>query len=372
MLREAHAAGDPYQIAILDQQLPGMDGETLGRTLKAEPELRETALILLTSFLQRGGGKQLEEAGYAACLLQPARESQLFDALSTAWESRNGDAGTNPVPSQKQMKSSLAQANLPGTASGISAARVLVVEDNAVNQKVATRMLEKLGCRVDIAANGKEAVEMVQAFPYDLVFMDWQMPVMDGIEATVHIRLQEKGGTHLPIVAMTAHARAEDRERCLAVGMDGYISKPIRPQELLEVLERYLPKQSRVESTAVSGESPSAEAASSAEIPARFEGDRELFREVAGLFLDDHPKLLSKIRSAVGRRDSEALVRAAHALKGAVGNFAAQSAFEAAQKLETIGRERDWAAAEQSCAELEKEIKRLEPTLVALGKENSL
>ncbi len=369
MLREAHAAGDPYQIALLDHQ---MDPETLKRALKTDPALKKIALVLLASFAHRGDGKHPQEAGYAACLLQPARESQLFDALSTAWESRNGDVGTNPVPSQKQMKSTLAQANPPGTASGISGARVLVVEDNAVNQKVATRMLEKLGCRVDIAANGKEAVEMVHAFPYDLVFMDWQMPVMDGHEATVQIRLQEKGGTRLPIVAMTAHARPEDRERCLAVGMDGYISKPIRPQELLAVLERYLPKQSGVESTAVFGELPSAEAAGSAGIPARFEGDRELFREVAGLFLDDHPKLLSEIRGAVGRRDSEALVRAAHALKGAVGNFAAQSAFEAAQKLETIGRERDWAAAEQSCAELEKEIERLEPTLVALGKENSL
>lgn len=133
-----------------------------------------------------------------------------------------------------------------------------------------------------------------------------------------------------------------------------------------------MPKQRRVESTAVSGELPSAEAASSAEILARFEGDRELFREVAGLFRDDHPKLLSEIRNAVEGLDSEALVRAAHTLKGAVGNFAAKAAFEAAQKLETIGRERDWAAAEQACAELEKEIERLGPTLVALGKEDSL
>ena len=369
MLREAHAAGDPYQIAILDHK---MDPEALKQALKADPALEKIALVLLASFAHRGDGKHPQKAGYAAFLLKPVRESQLFDALSTAWEARNGEGETNSVQSQKQMKSSLAQANPPGTASKISGVRVLVVEDNAVNQKVATRMLEKLGCRVDIAANGKEAVEMVHAFPYDLVFMDWQMPVMDGHEATVQIRLQEKSGTRLPIVAMTAHARPEDRERCLAVGMDGYISKPIRPQELLEVLERHLPKQSRVESTAVSGELPSAEAASSTEILARFEGDRELFREVAGVFLDDHPKLLSEIRSAVGRRDSEALVRAAHTLKGAVGNFAAKSAFEAAQKLETIGRERDWAAAEQSCAELKKEIERLEPTLVALGKEDSL
>ena len=242
MMRQGAEQGDPFSLAVLDHQMPGMDGETLGRLIKQTPELSETVLVMLTSMGRRGDGARLRHAGFAAYLTKPARQSVLFDALQGAWAAR-GSAGLAPMVTKHSLNERVAAGN--GSAAPRFQARVLLVEDNAVNLKVATRMLERLGCRVDKAGNGKEAVEMVGTLPYDLVFMDCHMPEMDGYQATREIRRREKDGRRRGIVAMTANALAGDREKCLEAGMDDYISKPIQKEDLITALVNYAP-QTRV------------------------------------------------------------------------------------------------------------------------------
>jgi len=241
LLHAAQSAGDPYHIAILDQQMPIMDGEELARTIKADAELKNTVLVLLTSIGARGDAARMKEAGFSAYLTKPARASQLLNTLITVWgnQKRASSAQFVTLHSVAEGHATIFPAEL---AQPIFRARILMVEDNAVNQVVAARLLEKLGCRVDVAANGREAVEMVGLLPYDAIFMDCQMPEMDGFEATQEIRRREGASVHCPIIAMTANAMQGDRERCLDAGMDDYVSKPIRKTDLIEALERRLPK----------------------------------------------------------------------------------------------------------------------------------
>jgi signal transduction histidine kinase/DNA-binding response OmpR family regulator len=241
LLRVAQSAGDPYHIAILEQQMPTMDGEELARAIKADAKLKNTALVLLTSVGIRGNAAGMKEAGFSACLTKPARASQLLNALVTVWSNQKGAPSAEFAAHHPAAEGPASI--FPGeSAQPLFCARVLVVEDNAVNQMVAGRLLEKLGCRVDVAANGREAVEMVGLLPYDAIFMDCQMPEMDGFEATHEIRRREGSGIHHPIIAMTANAMLGDRERCLEAGMDDYVSKPIRRADLTQALERHLPK----------------------------------------------------------------------------------------------------------------------------------
>jgi CheY-like chemotaxis protein len=241
LLRGAQSAGDPYQIAILDQQMPSMDGEELALTIKADVELKNTVLVLLTSIGVRGDAVRMKKAGFSAYLTKPARESQLRNALITVWGNRKC-APSSQFVTRHSLAEENATISAGEPAQPIFRARVLIVEDNAVNQMIAARLLEKLGCRVDVAANGREAVEMVDLLPYSAIFMDCQMPEMDGFEATREIRRRERPGVHRPIIAMTANATQGDRERCLEAGMDDYISKPMRKADFTEALERHLPK----------------------------------------------------------------------------------------------------------------------------------
>jgi len=230
-LRIAHRDARPYDLAILDHQMPDMDGMTLARAIKSDPVLATLPLVLLTSVSYRGCAGEAQHAGFSAFLLKPIRQSQLYDCITAVI-----GTATAPSPTRLITRYTLkeAQAQLR--------ARVLVAEDNAVNQKVALRMLEKLGCRVDVVANGREAVEASARIPYQCLFMDCQMPEMDGYEATAVIRQREvHTGAHIPIIAMTANAMQTDRERCLAAGMDDYISKPVEPQQLATALQKWLP-----------------------------------------------------------------------------------------------------------------------------------
>ncbi|MGH7859617.1 MAG: response regulator, partial [Candidatus Binatia bacterium] len=239
-LRELHSArrdGEPYEIAIVDYQMPGMDGERLGREIKASPSLRDTMLVMLTSVGQQGDGKRMTEAGFSGYLVKPVRQSQLFGALSTAWALYRQGAAPQLVTRHTLSEARRREVARTGRSQGGLAARILLAEDNALNQKVALRMLEQLGCRADLAANGKEAVQMLEAFAYDLVLMDCEMPKMDGFEASAEIRRRETGsGRRVPIVAMTAHALAGARERCLSAGMDDHLPKPVKLDELRGLL----------------------------------------------------------------------------------------------------------------------------------------
>jgi signal transduction histidine kinase/DNA-binding response OmpR family regulator len=237
-LRRAQTSGDPYQIAILDYQMPEMNGELLGQAIKADPTLRGMVLVLLTSVSQRMDTQQLRAAGFAAVLIKPVRALQLMNTLATVWGAQALSLSPQGVKAPKSLGPHTAGLATPLAAAHLMRARVLLVEDDIVNQKLAVRMLEKLGCRVDVAADGQEAINML-TMPYDLVFMDCEMPELDGYAATREIRRREGPSRHTPIIAMTAHAMAGDREKCLGAGMDDYISKPVHMVDLEEALTRW-------------------------------------------------------------------------------------------------------------------------------------
>ncbi len=230
-LRAAHREAHPYALVLLDYQMPAMDGIAVAQAIKADADLARVRLVLLTSFGHRGHRTVAQHAGFDAYLTKPVRQSQLYDCLVTVMASERPSAAAMLVT-----RHSLAEARAH------LRARVLVAEDNVVNQKVAARLLEKLGCRVDVVANGREALEALACMPYDLICMDCQMPEMDGYEATAAIRAhQQRTDRRVPIIAMTANAMQGDRERCLAAGMDDYISKPVQSQELAAMLHKWLP-----------------------------------------------------------------------------------------------------------------------------------
>jgi CheY-like chemotaxis protein len=224
-----------------------MDGETLARAIKSDPQLKDTIIIMLSSSGLRGDPKSLEEAGVAAYLTKPARFSQILDSLRRVWALSQGSPAPAPIVVREvRAESPTAPVRSAHSPSGRQC-RLLVVEDNRVNQKVAVHLLERLGCRVELARNGVEAVRMAQPDQYEMILMDCQMPVMDGFEATKEIRRREDSNTHVPIIAMTANALPEDREICLQAGMDDYISKPINRAELVRVLERFAPSWDQAE-----------------------------------------------------------------------------------------------------------------------------
>ena len=237
--RSALAEGDPFDVIIADYQMPEMDGAKLAGLMRADPALKDTLFIMLTSVCNIAETKELKAAGIDACLVKPVRQSQLMNALAAAL-SKKLDR-TPAVARSSPFQSSIAalQAALRNTF-GDRPVRALVAEDNAVNQKVAGRMLERLGVRADIAGNGREAVEMVQVLPYDVVFMDCQMPEMDGYEAAAEIRRLANSNPGVSIIAMTAETRADCRDRCMKAGMDDFVSKPVKLEDLVSALNRQL------------------------------------------------------------------------------------------------------------------------------------
>jgi CheY-like chemotaxis protein len=236
-LRRAKASNDPFHFALLDYQMPGMDGATLASAIKNDPKIRDTVVILLTSVGHWSEVRPMEGACLNASLVKPVRQSQLLNTLATVWSKQL--ALSVPDNSRRSPETATGGPARDGRFAG-HGIRVLVAEDNVVNQKVARRMLEILDVRVDLVANGLEAVQMLEMAPYDLIFMDCQMPQMDGYAATREIRNRERGNRRVPIVAMTAEAMTGARESCLAAGMDDYICKPVQRGQLADKLERWV------------------------------------------------------------------------------------------------------------------------------------
>ena len=251
LLREAASRGVPYDVAVLDLLMPEMDGFELAHAIKTDPTIERARLVLLTSYGQRGHGATSSEVGIAAYLTKPVRQSQLFDCLMTVVNQRPGIPGAGQASGETE---ALVTKHKLQETKAVSAKLILLAEDNIINQKVAVRQLAKLGYRADTVVNGREALEALARIPYDLVLMDCQMPEMDGYEATAEIRRREEAGARrTPIVAMTAHALAGDRDICIASGMDDYISKPVKTEELARALGLWLkveagePQLARVE-----------------------------------------------------------------------------------------------------------------------------
>ena len=351
VLHDAVRHDTPYDLAILDLQMPGMDGLQLAAAIKGDPALATLPLLLLTSLGQPASTDELRQRGIHACLTKPVRQSELRHCLVGLVAPSN--ATVQPAD-MTQAHTVRAPVRIPG--------RVLVAEDNAVNQRVAVHLLERLGVRADVVANGLEAIEALSRIPYLAVLMDCQMPELDGFEATRRIRAREReAGGHTPIIAMTANAMRGDRERCLAAGMDDYISKPVKQPDLAQALGPWL----RSPGTAAAAATADANLDTAALLE-RCGGDSQLLSELAELFLTGHPQQLAAIRTAVERGDSKALELAAHTLKGALGNFGAHTAVALALRIETLARHGDLSEAHRACAELEREIDSLKPALSAL------
>ena len=236
----ARAAGDPYGLILTDVHMPKMDGFSLVERIRLSPQLATATIMMLTSAGHRGDAARCQKLGVAAYLLKPIRQSELREALARVLGAKEQE-GVIPLITRY----SLQDARDPSAFLSI-----LVAEDNAVNQRLAARLLEKRGHRVVVAANGREALAALEKDTFDIVLMDVQMPEMDGLEATIAIRKKEElSGNHQAVVALTAHAMKGDQERCVAVGMDGYLSKPIRPQELDAILEWYLARRGETVNT---------------------------------------------------------------------------------------------------------------------------
>ncbi len=358
LMRQARDRSEPFPLILTDAHMPGMDGFTLVEHIRQDPTLAGATIMMLTSGGQRGDAARCRELGVAAYLTKPIRQSELREAILTVLGAKSAAATDRSLLTRHTLRER--RRNL----------RVLLVEDNAVNQRLAIRLLEKRGHSVAVAGNGREALDLLEKANFrgfHLVLMDVQMPEMDGLAATAAIREREKStGTHLPIIAMTARAMKGDRERCLAAGMDGYLAKPIQGEDLLDAIENFgqSPKVAEVATTAKPREQEPIDTASAL---ARVEGDVELLKEMVALFLKELPELLTTLREAVTAGNARAVERAAHKLKGSVGNFAAPPAFEAALKLEVMGRTGSLSEAEPAYGALEKEIKRLKSALANLS-----
>jgi PAS domain S-box-containing protein len=348
-LEDARASGGVYELVLLDALMPEMDGLTLAERIRSHPGLRDTTLMMLSSAGHPDHAKRAQQLGIARYLTKPVKQSELLEAMVAALG--------EPSPAAR------AASAIPAV-SGASSShprRILLAEDNVVNQKLAVQWLKKWGHSVVVAGNGREALAVLEREPFDLVLMDLQMPEMGGLEATAAIRRAEQTtGRHLPIVAMTAHAMESDRERCLAAGMDGYIAKPIRPEEMFQAIEQ-IAAQPRVAT-----DSPGADILDTQDLLERFDHDSELLRDALQEFCDAYPGQLSQVREALARADADAAARLAHSLKGAVGNFSAPAAFAAVQKLELLARTGDLVGAAVACGELETAIERVTPALAAL------
>ena len=317
LLKDAVGADDPFDLTLLDMEMPDMDGEQLARAIKANPRLAAIPLVMLTS---RGKGhqKELREAGIGVCLCKPVRKSDLYNSLVEIIQGPGITSGLNHGSGQQDGREEISGASNP-----LHGLRVLVVEDNAINQKVAQRMLEHFGCHPDLAGDGLEAVSALETMPYDLVLMDCQMPEMDGYEATSRIRRNEGNTRHTCIIAMTANALLGDRERCLAAGMDDYISKPVGRAELLAAIRRNVKsgKTREAEEPAGLSRNVPVEGCIDHEALSKLRSlgdgdDREFLGNIIRLFLEETPDRIGAIGEAAALKDTIALKARAHKLRG--------------------------------------------------------
>ena len=340
-LRKARAANTPFELVLLDAMMPDVDGFQLAERIKQESDLTGATLMMLSSAASEEDAARCKDLGIELYLIKPIKQSELLDSMMNLIVGPAADAH--------------AAAAQPGR----QARHLLLAEDNPVNRRVAVGLLEQAGHSVVSVNNGREALDALEKDSFDLVLMDIQMPELDGLSATAELRAREaRDGGHVLVVAMTAHAMAGDRERCLAAGMDGYIAKPVQARELLDLIDAL------TGSPPAPTKRPSAKASS--RLVQRFGGNEDLLRELVDIFLETNPVLMVELRNAITRGDAAEVRRTAHNIKGSVGNFEAMDAHAAAQHLEEIGRSGDLQEAAAAFAALQDAIARLSPALAGI------
>ncbi|MGZ6346428.1 MAG: response regulator, partial [Anaerolineales bacterium] len=375
VLRNALRIGDPYQVVLLDMQMPGMDGEQIVRALKADPALKDIRIIVMTSIGQRGDASHLEALGCSGYLLKPVRQHMLYQALEAV------------MGREEEKESAIITRHLLAEQKQHSNQRVLVAEDNPINQKLAAILLNKAGYSVDAVENGLQVVEKAKEGKYNAILMDVQMPEMDGFEATRRIREWE-GGIHprIPIIAMTAHAMKGDRGRCLAAGMDDYVPKPLEIRILLDVLDRWLePSETedtppvRIEESgnllnqfAATPEEPSLPLSDDLPMDVeraleRFGNDQPFLYEMSREYIAGFPERIKDLRTALEANNANDFSRHAHNLKGVSANFSAVPVANICAEMEALGRQDDLGSAPKLIARLEVEQDRLNKYLKEVG-----
>ena len=349
-MERAREAGKPFPLVLIDAQMPDLDGFSLAGRIKQDPTLAGATIMMLTSAGRRGDAARCRELGIAAYLQKPIKECELLQAVLLALGSRPKGREDAELITRHSLRERCRKLH------------ILLAEDDLVNRELAERVLKKSGHKVTAVHDGREAVAVLESSgfdAFDVVLMDVQMPGMDGLAATAAIRKnEEEAGTHVPIIAMTAHAMKGDKTRFLAAGMDGYIAKPVRPQELLNAIEGIFsaPGEAWHDGTVKESSSPVIDWNRGL---AQVDGDRELFRELLTLFANEAPPLLNRIRQAIARKDAPGIEQGAHTLKGSVSNFGAERALKAALRLEQMAHANALAHAEDAYHELEREIGRV-------------
>ncbi len=359
---QAVTENNPFGLAIIDMQMPGMDGETLARAIQANPRLSATRLVLLTSLGVRGDAQRFTQMGFAAYAAKPIRQMEMFNLISAAMsQSALAAAPIIPRDSTEERRQPFAG----------SQARILLAEDNITNQQVALGILRKLGLHADAVANGVETLRALETIPYDLVLMDVQMPEMDGMEATRQIRKADSKvlNRQLPIIAMTAHAMRGDRERCIAAGMNDFLPKPVSPQTMIEMLTKWLPltgfPPAKPEERGLLPVQPSAEEFDRAALYSRLLGDEDLARIVIEGFLEDIPRQILALWGYLNDGNIQGIQRQAHTIKGAAANVGSESLRLLAFELEKAGEAGDLAAVNAGMVELNRQFERLKKALMA-------
>jgi CheY-like chemotaxis protein len=341
-LEGAIAEGNPFSLALVDVAMPEMDGPELERRILSDSRYASLPVIVLATFDRHEGTQWV---------LKPVSPTDLLPlviaAVAGGSDARQSHAGVEPSPASR-----LSDAPL----------RVLLAEDNPVNQKVATRLLEKRGFEVVVAQDGQKVLDLSAKDRFDVILMDVQMPVMDGLDATAAIRAREQGGeTRTPIVGLTAHAMEGDRERCLAAGMDGYVTKPIRPDELFVSIDRAI-TQSRLPGAALAGKFGVFDRDAALEFVG---GDEEILRQVIEAFLAEWPGLLKSAQEAMTGADDARLCFAAESIKDHLGVLAAHAAYSAANEMESACHARQIVRARAAFNRLQEEIDALRSLLTA-------
>ena len=365
LIEQQAKKGLSYDVAIVDMLMPGKDGLQFAKEMKAHPVGSLVRLVILTSLIQRGHAELARQAGFVAYLTKPARHDQLSNCLRTVLglpELTGETTVTAPAPTLIT-RHTLAEAG--------SIARILVAEDNLINQKLAVRMLEKLGYQADVVGNGQEALAALAKVSYAMILMDCQMPEMDGLQATRLIREREQARgnvecgmnndelniphstlnihhpQHIPIVALTANAMSGDRDLCLAAGMDDYLTKPVRKDSLKGALDRWIPLSIHPEAAQADSAAQSTDGTAAETLPAVFDvaamlrnigGDTELLEQLVKLFVQRYQAMLEAIKAALAGKDQAAVEQAAHTLKGTAGNLCASEVALYAGQLEALGR----------------------------------
>lgn len=362
-LKNAARESSPFQIAILDMQMPDMGGEMLGEKIKEAPELRDLMMVMMTSMGKRGDAGRLEKIGFAAYLTKPIKQSLLHDCLTALL---SGKKQYEPWKDQHILtRHTIAEAQRRKI-------RILVAEDNVVNQKVALGILDKLGFRADAVANGEEAIKVLETVPYDLVLMDIQMPEMDGYQATQIIRDPDSAVKNhdIPVIAMTANAMQGDREKCLAAGMDDYIAKPVNPQTLARALDSWLkdkaeaaPGKQDVLAAEDKEEIDESRVFDRENVLERMMGDEDIVREIIKEFRSDIPGRIADLKTAVSSADASLVRHLAHTIKGAAGNVGGLTVEDLSYEIEKAGEDSDIDKAKTLMPLLEEQYRLLDTAL---------